>query len=108
MTEPDPKPSCEISVIVPVYNLENYIELGLESLAAQTFDDFEVLVVDDSSTDGSLSVIQRFCSRHANFTALSRPNGGTGAARNTGLEHATGRFISFMDGDDLFTPGRSR
>ncbi len=96
--------SREISVIVPVYNLERYIELGLESLAAQTFDDFEVLVVDDGSTDGSLSVIQRFCSRHANFTALSRPNGGIGAARNTGLEHATGRFISFMDGDDLFTP----
>ena len=104
MTEWDPHPSCEISVVVPVYNLEHYIELGLKSLAAQTFDDFEVIVVDDGSTDSSLSVVKRFCSRHASFTALTQPNAGIGAARNTGMERATGRFIAFLDGDDLFAP----
>jgi len=104
LAEGRPTSSFEISVVVPVYNIEAYIEHGLESLAAQTFADFEVFVVDDGSTDGSLDVIERFCARHANFTALTRPNGGIGAARNTGMERATGRYIAFLDGDDAYTP----
>jgi len=99
-----PTPSCGISVVVPVYNIETYIEHGLESLAAQTFDDFEVFVVDDGSTDRSLEVIERFCAKRANFTSITQPNGGIGAARNAGIERANGRFLAFLDGDDAFSP----
>jgi CDP-glycerol glycerophosphotransferase len=93
--------SARISVVVPIYNVEPYLEICLESIAAQSFTDLEVIMVNDGSTDGSPAIAERFAERDSRFRLLSKPNGGLGAARNTGAEHASGEFLTFVDSDDL-------
>src|SRR4051794_39065689 len=90
-----------VSVVVPIYNVEHYLEECLESLAAQTFHDLEVVMVDDGSTDGSAAIAEAFAARDPRFKLVTRPNGGLSAARNTGLEAATGEFLAFVDSDDI-------
>ncbi len=89
-----------VSVIVPVYNVEDYLEKCLDSLGKQTLEDIEIIVVDDGSTDGSSSIIDKEASIYPNITALHVPNGGVSKARNIGLEKAGGRYIGFVDSDD--------
>ena len=90
-----------VSVIVPVYGVERYLEQCLRSLASQTLEDIEVVVVNDSSPDGSQAIIDRFVAeRPSMFRALLKPNGGLGDARNFGVRHAHGEFIAFVDSDD--------
>src|SRR4051794_20579193 len=89
-----------ISVVVPVYNVERYLEDCLESIAGQTFGDLEVLMVDDGSTDGSAAIAARFAARDQRFRLISQPNGGLGNARNNGAAAATGEYLSFVDSDD--------
>lgn len=89
-----------ISVIIPVYNSEKYLERTLTSISAQTLKDFEVIIVDDGSTDGSLSIMKRFADEDNRFRIVSRPNGGQSAARNTGIVNARGEWIYFIDADD--------
>jgi len=92
----DPMPG--VSVIVPAFNAAAFIGRCLDSLEAQTFRDFEVIVVDDGSTDGTGALVG---SRpESNLRLLSKPNGGTGSAKNLGLSHATGEFVMFLDSDD--------
>lgn len=94
-----------ISVIVPVFNVEQYLPACLDSLLAQTLDGFEIIVVDDGSTDGSGAIIERYARAHANrVTAYTKPNGGLGDARNFGLERATGEYLAFVDSDDTVVP----
>jgi CDP-glycerol glycerophosphotransferase (TagB/SpsB family) len=94
-----------VSVIVPIYNVEQYLQPCLDSLAAQSlFPRLEVLLIDDGSTDGSAVIAKAFEQEHANVRLLSQPNSGPGAARNNGLRHASGEFISFLDSDDLLPP----
>ena len=93
-----------ISVVVPVYNVEQYLRDCLESLAAQTFEDIQVVMVDDGSTDGSAAIAQSFADRDPRFTLVSQANGGLSAARNTGIESATGEFLAFVDSDDVVAP----
>lgn len=93
-----------ISVIVPVYNVERYLPPCLESLAAQTFGDLEVVMVDDGSTDGSAALAQEFARRDPRFRLLHQANGGLSKARNTGIEAAGGEFIAFADSDDVVPP----
>jgi CDP-glycerol glycerophosphotransferase len=93
--------SARISVVVPIYNVEPYLEICLESIAAQSFSDLEVIMVNDGSTDGSPVVAERFAERDSRFRLVSKPNGGLGAARNTGAELASGEFLTFVDSDDL-------
>lgn len=95
----------KISIIVPVYNKEAYLVECMESLAQQTYPDFEVLLVDDGSTDGSLNIAQTFCERDSRFHSISQKNGGQNAARKTGVEHAAGNWIVFVDADDTVAPG---
>ena len=93
--------SARLSVVVPIYNVEPYLETCLESIAQQSFADLEVIMVNDGSTDGSPAVAERFAERDARFRLVSKPNGGLGAARNTGVEYASGEYLTFVDSDDL-------
>lgn len=90
----------KFSIIVPVYNIENYIYHCLESLVNQTYNNIEIIVVNDGSTDKSEDIILSFAKRDNRVKFISQQNGGLSVARNTGLAIATGDFISFVDGDD--------
>lgn len=89
-----------ISVIVPVYNVEPYLRQCLESLRAQTCGDYEVICVNDGSTDGSRDIL----SEYPEIKVIDRENGGLSAARNTGMEAATGDYVLFVDSDDWVEP----
>ncbi len=93
-----------ISVVVPVYNVELYLDTCLESIAGQTFGDLEVVMVDDGSTDSSAAIAQRFVDRDPRFRLLTQANGGLSKARNTGTDAATGEFLAFVDSDDYLAP----
>ncbi|MEA2125728.1 MAG: CDP-glycerol glycerophosphotransferase, partial [Solirubrobacteraceae bacterium] len=89
-----------ISVVVPIYNVEPYLEECLASIAGQTFRDLEVVMVDDGSKDSSPEIAERFVAQDDRFQLIQQPNGGLGKARNTGIEAATGEFLAFVDSDD--------
>ena len=89
-----------ISVIVPVYNVEDYLEECLDSLLAQTHENLEIILVDDGSTDRSGSICDRYGKMDSRIRVLHRENGGVSAARNAGLEAATGQWIGWVDSDD--------
>ena len=92
----------KISVILPVYNNERYIGKAIESVLAQTFDDFELIVVNDGSTDNTLDVINQF--DDSRIKLISQNNLGPGAARNNAFEIADGEYIMYLDSDDWFCP----
>lgn len=98
MTRPD------ISVIIPVYNVEKYIRQCLESVAAQTFKDIEVIIVDNNSPDNSVQVIKEFTEKYSNFKAYKRIGGRQGGARNEGIKQASGKYLMFLDSDDYIKP----
>lgn len=94
-----------ISVIVPVYKSEGYLEACLRSLAEQTYANLEVITVDDASPDGSVRICQDFAARDKRFQVLRLPeNRGPSAARNAGIRRAGGRYVSFVDSDDRVMP----
>ena len=88
------------SIIVPVYNIESYVERTIMSILKNNFKDYEVIFVNDGSTDKSFEIIQRFIN-NKNFFCVSQKNGGLSAARNSGLQVARGKYIIFLDGDDF-------
>ncbi|HCX65737.1 MAG TPA: glycosyltransferase family 2 protein, partial [Eubacteriaceae bacterium] len=90
-----------ISVVVPMYNVEDYIVECVQSLIRQTHSSFEVIIVNDGSTDQSKKRCQQVIKNERHFHLVDRLNGGLSAARNTGLEHAKGEYITFVDSDDL-------
>lgn len=90
------------SVVIPLYNKEHYIENTLKSVLNQTFGDYEVIVVDDGSTDGSLAAARRVQSDRIRI--IEQVNAGVSVARNTGIENARGEFICFLDADDDWRP----
>jgi glycosyltransferase involved in cell wall biosynthesis len=89
----------KVSIIVPVYNVERYVEKCIQSLLAQDCSDYEIIAVDDGSTDDSSMLLSAF-SAEARLKIIKQSNQGLGGARNTGLRHATGEFVSFVDSDD--------
>ena len=93
-----------ISVIVPMYNVADFIADCIESLKAQTFKDFEVICVNDGSTDSTLFRARDAAGDDARFVFVERENGGLSAARNTGLGAATGDYVCFLDADDWYNP----
>jgi len=95
---------AKLSVVVPVFDVEDYVEECLESLARQNVDDVEVIVVDDGSSDATARRAEAFAARDPRFTVLRQDNGGPGAARNTGIARATGTYLAFADGDDVIPP----
>ena len=94
----------DISLIIPVYNVEKYLRRTLESVENQTFKNFEVIIVNDGSTDGSLEIIQEFVNKHDNFILVDQENSGVGMARNAGIKVSRGIYIAFLDSDDFLEP----
>ena len=90
-----------ISVVVPVYNVETYLEECLDSIQNQTYTDLEVILVNDGSTDGSKAICERYCKENRHFHLLNQENQGLSAARNTGVAASRGEFIVFVDSDDM-------
>lgn len=93
-----------LSVIVPIYNVEAYLDECLASIRGQRYRNLEILIVDDGSPDGSLAIAERHAARDRRIRIVRRPNGGLSAARNTGVEAATGDYLTFVDSDDTVTP----
>ena len=89
-----------LSVVIPVYQAEDGIHDCLQSLKNQSYQDFEVICINDGSTDSSAQIIESFCQGDSRFTLLNQDNAGVAAARNRGLEQAKGRFVTFVDADD--------
>lgn len=89
-----------LSLIIPVYNVEKYLAGCLDSVLAQTLPSLEVICVDDGSTDASPRILEAYARRCPRISILRRPNGGLSAARNTGIEAATGKYLMFLDSDD--------
>ncbi len=95
----------KVSIIVPVYNVENYLRKCLDSLVKQTIEDIEILVVNDGSSDGSQNIINDFQTRFPNkIKGFIKENGGLSDARNFGLDFCSGEFIGFVDSDDYVLP----
>ncbi len=90
-----------ISIIIPVYNAEKYLEETLSSVIGQHFADYEVILVDDGSTDNSGSLCDQFAAVNQNISVLHKKNGGQSSARNLGIRAAKGEFLAFLDSDDL-------
>lgn len=90
-----------ISIIIPVYNVELYLKDCLDSVLNQSFKDFEIILINDGSTDNSLSICEGFENSFPNIRVVNQPNKGLSAARNKGIEKAIGKYIAFIDSDDL-------
>lgn len=94
----------KISVIVPVYNVYDYLDKCLNSLVNQTIHDFEVIIINDGSTDNSQEIIDKYVSENSNMHSFIKENGGLSSARNYGIEKANGDYILFLDSDDYYEP----
>ena len=94
----------QISVIVPLYNVERYVGDAVRSLQAQTFGDFEAILVDDGSTDETLAEARAAIGDDARFSIVQQANCGPATARNRGLSQARGVYVTFLDADDSFAP----
>lgn len=90
----------KFSIIIPVYNVEAYLHQCLDSVLCQDFSDWEVVCVNDGSTDGSAAILEDYVAKDARFRLVTQPNGGLSAARNAGLDAAQGEYILFLDSDD--------
>lgn len=90
----------KVSIIIPVYNVEEYLERCLDSIVNQTLKDIEIIIVNDGSTDGSKEIIQKYTSEYKNIVYLEKENGGLSSARNYGIPYAKGEYIGFVDSDD--------
>ena len=93
-----------ISVIIPIYNLEQYIERCVRSVMAQSYKNLQIILVDDGSSDGSGAVCDALAQQDSRIKVIHKPNGGVSDARNFGVKAASGQFISFVDGDDYVHP----
>jgi glycosyltransferase involved in cell wall biosynthesis len=91
-----------VSVIMPAYNAEKFIAASIESVLNQTFFDFELIIINDGSSDNTLDIAQQFALKDKRIIIISQENQGETAARNTGLAHAKGEYVAFLDSDDLY------
>jgi glycosyltransferase involved in cell wall biosynthesis len=94
----------KVSVVIPVHNGEKYLAQAIESVLAQTFRDFELLIVDDGSTDGSRAIAELYARHDGRIRVFSQPNRGVAAAGNRGLQEANGEWVARLDADDVFHP----
>ncbi len=91
---------CKFSLIIPVYNSEHFLTNLLESILKQTYSDFEIILVNDGSTDGSINVINRYIKKDKRIKCINIENSGPGVARKTGFQNASGELLYFIDSDD--------
>ena len=89
-----------VSIVIPTYNVAKFLRQCLDSIAVQTYTDYEVIIVVDGATDGSYEIAQEFCASHEKFSVFWQENAGSGPARNKGLEKASGELVMFVDPDD--------
>ena len=89
-----------ISVIVPVYNVEQYLERCINSIVNQTYKNLEIILIDDGSTDSSGSICDTLCTSDNRILVIHQDNGGISCARNTGIDHSRGKYVTFVDSDD--------
>ncbi len=94
----------KISVIVPVYNVQNYLRQCLDSIIGQSFSNFEMICINDGSTDDSPQILEQYAALDSRIRIISQPNRGLSAARNAGLAQATAEYIFFIDSDDYIEP----
>ena len=92
------------TIVIPVYNVAPYLRDCLNSVLSQTYGDWEAICVDDGSTDGSSRILDEYASKDSRFRVIHQHNAGVGPARNKGLDAATGKWIVFLDGDDVYSP----
>ncbi len=92
---------AEVSIVVPVYNVEKYLSFCLETLVNQTFKDIEIICVNDGSTDSSPMILEHYANYDKRIKIINKKNGGLSSARNTGIEAAGGKYIAFVDSDDM-------
>ena len=97
--------NIKVSVIIPVYNVQDYLRECLDSILNQTLKELELICVDDGSTDKSLEILREYEKKDNRVIVLTQHNKGAGAARNKGLEIARGEYLSFLDSDDFFATG---
>ena len=90
-----------ISIIIPVYNVSNYLDKCLESICNQTYQNIEIITVNDGSKDDSLNILKKWKKKDSRITIIDKENGGLSSARNAGIEKATGKYIMFIDSDDF-------
>lgn len=95
-----------VTVVIPAYNASGYLEETIESVLQQSFTDFELLVIDDGSTDDTTGIVHRYSQKDSRVRLFSQINQGVSVARNTGIHQAKGKFIAFLDSDDLWLPNK--
>ena len=93
-----------ITVIVPVYNILDYLPRCVHSITAQTYSHLEIILVDDGSTDGTGELCDRLAEEDGRIRVFHKENGGSSSARNLALEHASGEYVGFVDSDDYISP----
>ena len=91
----------KVSLIIPIYNSQDYIARCLDSLLKQTLEDIEIVCINDGSTDKSLEILEEYSKKYSNIKVYSKENGGCGSARNMGIDNAEGEYIEFVDSDDI-------
>ncbi len=94
----------KISLIIPLYNAVRHLRPCLDSVTRQSFADFEVILVNDGSTDGTAEIVEEYCRRYPHFRLINQKNGGVSAARNRGMAESNAPFLAFLDQDDLLHP----
>lgn len=92
----------KISIIIPIYNCEEYLEECIKSVFCQTLKELEIICINDGSTDGSVQIVKKFCAEDERVILLHQENQGAGAARNRGIKKAKGKYVAFLDGDDYY------
>ena len=92
-----------VSIIVPIFNVENYLEFCLDSISKQLYDNLEVLLINDGSTDNSVKIAKHYVKNDSRFILYNKENGGSSSARNFGLDRINGEFICFIDSDDYIS-----
>ena len=98
----------ELSIIVPVHNTKNYLPACIDSILAQSFTNFELILIDDESTDGSGSLCDKYAQQDSRIKVIHQKNAGAASARNTGVRQAQGKYICFVDSDDMIAPDYCR
>lgn len=94
-----------ISIVIPVFNAEGYLDCCLKSIVSQTYNNWEVILIDDGSKDSSAGICDKYAEKYPNIRCIHKRNGGVSSARNTGIEQAQGEWIFFCDADDMLLPG---
>lgn len=92
----------QISIVLPVYNMEHYLKATIDSILSQSYTDFELICIDDGSTDGSVTLLNEYAVRDSRVSVYAQRNAGPGAARNHGLDKASGKYVMMLDADDVY------